>query len=74
MAPGGPTGNKKDDGAPLVASLFGGVVRSDDLGLRHHSVLILRKGVAVWKQSDTVKINPKQNVKHRGHEINKNPT
>ena len=42
-------------GSPLVGPLFGGVVRSDDLRLRHHSVLVLREGVAIWKKVEAVK-------------------
>lgn len=38
-------------GSPLAGPLLGGVVRADDLRLRHHSVLVLREGVAVWKEA-----------------------
>lgn len=47
VAPDWPARNDKADGSPLVGPLFGGVVRSDDLRLRHHSVLVLREGVAI---------------------------
>lgn len=47
VAPNWPAESKKAGGSPLVGPLFGGVVRSDDLRLRHHSVLILREGVAM---------------------------
>lgn len=38
-------------GSPLAGPLLGGVVRADDLRLRHHSVLVLRESVAVWKEA-----------------------
>lgn len=40
-------------GSPLVGPLLGGVVRSDHLGLRHHSVLVLREGVAIWERNES---------------------
>ena len=47
-APERPSGGRAEaGGSPLVGPLFGGVVRSDDLRLRHHSVLVLREGVAI---------------------------
>lgn len=39
-----------------MGPLFGGVVRSDDLGLRHHSILVLREGVAVWEETEGFKV------------------
>lgn len=43
-------------GSPLVGPLLGGVVRSDDLGLGHHPVLVLGEGVAVWVEMGGVKV------------------
>lgn len=37
-------------GSPLTGPLLGGVVRADDLRLWHHSVLVLREGIAVWNE------------------------
>lgn len=51
-APSRPAVNKKADASPRVGPLLGGVVRSDDLGLRHHSVLILREGVAICEHNE----------------------
>lgn len=43
-------------GSPLVGPLLGGVIRSDDLGLGHHPVLVLGEGVAVWVEMGGVKV------------------
>lgn len=47
VAPTGAAGKREAGSSPGVGPLLGGVVRSDDLGLRHHPVFILREGVAV---------------------------
>lgn len=52
VAPSGPAVNEKADASPRVGPLLGGVVRSDDLRLGHHSVLILREGVAVCEHNE----------------------
>lgn len=39
-----------------MGPLLGGVVRSDDLGLGHHPVLVLGEGVAVWVEMGGVKV------------------
>lgn len=38
-----------------MGPLLGGVVRSDDLGLGHHPVLVLGEGVAVWVEMEGVR-------------------
>lgn len=52
VAPSRPAVNKKADASPRVGPLLGGVVRSDDLRLRHHSILILREGVAICEHNE----------------------
>lgn len=42
--------DRRAGGSPLVGPLLGGVVRSDDIRLGHHPVLVLREGVAIWRK------------------------
>lgn len=49
-------------GSPLVGPLLGGVVRSDDLGLGHHPILVLGEGVAVWVEMGGVKFTEIQKM------------